>query len=155
VCYIAIVQPVRRRRVFGNILCCCIIESTTFCSSFPTESFVISRTCSFEDAAQYSCFMVCWRCSCNPLYHFRRFNWIGTHWRGTRRRSPVKGVNSVNKFSICDSLSCCVFHSVRVFILLLSSCCFSITFSYYSRYLHVKCFVYMLSIRMSFKSTKS
>ena len=32
------------------------------------------------------------------LYHSKEINWIGTHWRGTRRRSPVKGVNSVINF---------------------------------------------------------
>ena len=36
----------------------------------------------------------------NHMYHFEAINWIGTHWRGTRRRSPVKGVNSVINFCL-------------------------------------------------------
>ena len=43
------------------------------------------------------------------LYHFIEINWIDTHWRGTRRCSPVKGVNSVINF--CLWLSDSVFFS--------------------------------------------
>ena len=56
------------------------------------------------------------------LYHFKEINWIDTHWRGTRRRSPVKGVNSVINFYVCGSLILC-FSFISVY-----SCCFSILF---------------------------
>ena len=41
------------------------------------------------------------------LYHLKDINWIGTHWRGTRRRSLVKRVNSVINFCGCGSLFQC------------------------------------------------
>ena len=61
------------------------------------------------------------------LYHFKEINWIGTHWRGTRRRSPVEGVKSVINFC-CDSLILCFFFiSVYQCCFLLSvSICFSV-----------------------------
>ena len=48
------------------------------------------------------------------LYHFKEINWIGTHWRGTQRRSPVEGVNSIINF--CLRLSVSVFSSLYLFI---------------------------------------
>ena len=71
----------------------------------------------------------------NILYHFKAINWIGTHWRVTRRRSPVKGVNSVNNFCVCDSfllfssLICCFLIAVQ----------FAFHFSLQLSFNYVKC----------------
>ena len=56
----------------------------------------------------------------NHLYHSRTINWIGSYWRGTWRRSPVEGVNSVIN-SVCDSVS--VFSTWHLFISLVSHSC--------------------------------
>ena len=35
-----------------------------------------------------------------PFVPFLEINWIGSYWRGTWRRSPVEGVNSVINFCL-------------------------------------------------------
>ena len=92
--------------------CCLYVKSTILCydlASFPFEvHFVISRRGGLEGFVQhsvYSCWSWCFRDSITILYHFKTINWIGTHWRGTRRRSPVKGVNSVINFCLWLSSS--------------------------------------------------
>ena len=73
--------------------------------------------------------LLCCRSWCSELpgtslYHFETINWIGTHWRGTRRRSPVKGVNSVNNFCVCDSFVLVSHFLFHILFLLLSVCRF-------------------------------
>ena len=68
-----------RDHFFYEVSRCWAVEVDILCILFTVAEFV-SRTI---------------------LYHFKKINWIGTHWRGTRRRSPVEGVNSVIKFCFC------------------------------------------------------
>ena len=57
------------------------------------------------------------------LYHLKEINWIGTHWRGTRRRSLVEGVKSIINFCLWLSDSMFLLYiclSVLFFISILS-----------------------------------
>ena len=83
--------------------CCLYVKSTILyydLASLPFEGqFVISRGEVLKTLYSILFTVV----EVNPrtiLYHFKEINWIGTHWRGTQRHSPVKGVNFVINFCL-------------------------------------------------------
>ena len=64
------------------------------------------------------------------LYHIKEINWIGTHWRGTRRRSPMEGVNFIINFYLwlSSSFYCSLFLFLFLFHLGFITVCISLLF---------------------------
>ena len=88
---------------------CCKLFQCCYCGSLHSLSyfgflFLTKADCNFQRKVLkilYNIlFTVAEVVSKTILYHFKEINWIGTHWRGTRRCSPVKGVNSVINFCL-------------------------------------------------------
>ena len=80
-----------------------VLQKSTFFVIFQL-SLSLNADCNFERKVlkiMYSIlFTVAEVVSRTILYHFKKINWIGTHWRETQRRSPVEGVNSVINFCL-------------------------------------------------------
>ena len=116
----------REKKLAVKLLQMLLVKSRPF-------SVTCGLLCLLKTSCPAFCFCKCWGWCQNPLYHFKAINWIVTHWRGTRRRSPMEGVNSVINFYLW--LFYCVFFLVSV-----DQCCgFSFLFGEFK-------FLLMLSI---------
>ena len=114
----------KARRVCCKVFWCCYCGSRHSLSYFGFL-FLMKADCNFQRKVLKTLYNILFTVaevvSRIILYHFKAINWIGSHWRGTQRRIPVEGVNSVINF--------CLWRSDSMLIYICLSVCFPSIFS--------------------------